>query len=309
MSIRVKTKVDIALLKQTRAQIDRIIAQMEDVKNANKIEITEWATESDLQPKEKFLLDFIRDHQGLSKQQIIDSPEIKSKIGTRNPVFRYLTRLEEYGLILTIPDELNSQLHHVYVNYENRIMMAINDIEEFERSYFLLLRSAIKRYFKILKEDQKSASELLISISALNTHFIGLYIVNLVYVWPREIQEKVTLNRLYTVVFSKLKQIQEKISSEFTGLTWDLASHLALAWFQLYPFRLESMYKNFEKNDLTNLADSVIDSLWRIKGPFHPVGGRTLKLKDEYDDEDWKDMLNDQREAEAIQKRRKASKV
>lgn len=84
-----------------------------------------------------------------------------------------------------------------------------------------------------------------------------------------------------------------------------MASHLTSSWYQLYPFRLDTIYEHFEKYDLTKEGDKAIDSLWKIKGPFYPVGGRTLKLRDKYDTDDWRQILKDQREVEKLKQRRK----
>lgn len=139
------------------------------------------------------MLDFIEGHPGLSKKQIVDSPEIISNVGTRNPVFRYLSNLEEYGFLRIIPDESNSQIHHVFINDENRIIRVIQDMEEFEKSYLSLLHDAKKKFFRIKMEDRKSAYDLLMSISSLNTHFIGIYIILVVYVCPGKSVKEIPL--------------------------------------------------------------------------------------------------------------------
>ena len=84
-----------------------------------------------------------------------------------------------------------------------------------------------------------------------------------------------------------------------------MAIHVASSWYQLYPFKLDTIYERFERYNLKKDGDKAIDSLWKIKGPFYPVGGRTLKLRDKYDTDDWRQILKDQREVEVLQKRRK----
>lgn len=117
-----------------------------------------------------------------------------------------MNNLISYGLISYRPTEIG-QGHHLFLNEESIIIRVLHEIEDFEGTYLPLLTNAVGIILSLIKNNQKAAaSELLNSIISLNTHFLGLYLVSGIFIWPKEIRDKDSVDRLYSIVFNRIKK-------------------------------------------------------------------------------------------------------
>lgn len=102
--------------------------------------------QSDLTDREKNVLEYVRRNPGTRKQGIVERLNHKGLGYSRVPLFKTISHLEEYGLIVVRPDQNNSQIHHLYVNNESNLFLLIQDFESFKNAFFVLLDKAKEKY-------------------------------------------------------------------------------------------------------------------------------------------------------------------
>ena len=119
---------------------------------------------------------------GITKQSIVDhfGQEGSGKY-SRVTIFKTISDLEKYGLIVVRPNQNNRQIHHLYVNNESILYSLIQDFQTFEHAFFVLLDKAKVKYIEYEKGATNpnyhfdSQRKYLASRFELSEHLLHIY--------------------------------------------------------------------------------------------------------------------------------------
>jgi hypothetical protein len=267
--------------------------------------------QADLSEKERAILEYIKSNPGTTKQGVVDVLDGRY---SRTTVFEGLKQLEKYGMIVIRKDKPNSQVHRLFINSSNLIITVVQDLDNFKAAFFILIEKA-KKVFEGYESEIKKIEdidididsarkienledELLDSIFSIHSHLINIYIVSASFTWNKVTNDKETLNKLYSIVFNKIQEIQLKISEVIT-IIYKRNDHVDFvrAMFSYPPaisfMHLEIMFHIFKRYKLENEFGPVMDLIWKISFDFIPFDDYSFfrRLKNKNKLKDWKWVL------------------
>jgi hypothetical protein len=168
--------------------------------------------------RRKIIVDLISEHQGCNAEYVKNG--VKDYIGSVK-VFRILKDLKEENIVIGKKSKPNSREIQLYINNDNLLVSVPRELEEFEKAFFTLLEKAKseyeRRYFSIVSRTYPyidSQSEfimimpLIIQPLQIFHEMVNVYTAYSILLWPKKIQDKDTLRELYTVVFTKIANMQ-----------------------------------------------------------------------------------------------------
>src|SRR5215207_5121925 len=248
----------------------------------------------------KPVMNFICDNQGCKAQDIVDG--IKKDL-SRAPIFDTLSELVKAGAV--IDEKINRRDHRYFLNEDNLLVSIPAELDQFKDYFFKLIHEVNRRFDTKIKEHDKKypkhlreddpddlewkmlhpvemRSRILYSLLGLYQHLVGMYILRSLSIWPQKIKNKEAINKLYTEVFNRFQEIQEKLKSELAPNEVGLYDIAVENLFILKPFDLEAIVGNFHKIGVDEQIEPVMDSLWEISNksiPFDLLGPSSRDLQ------------------------------
>jgi Fe2+ or Zn2+ uptake regulation protein len=246
------------------------------------------------------VMNFIRNNQGCKAQDIVEG--IKKDL-SRAPIFDTLSELVEQGAVRD--EKINRRDHRYFLNEDNLLVSIPAELDQFKDYFFKLIHEVNRRldtkikehdkkYPEHLREDDpddlewkmldpvKKRSRILYSLLGLYQHLVGMYILRSLSIWPKKIKNKEAINKLYTEVFNRFQEIQEKLTSDLAPNEVGLYDFAVENLFILKPFDLEVIVRNFYKIGVDEQIEPVMDSLWEISNksiPFDLLGPSSRDLQ------------------------------
>jgi hypothetical protein len=231
----------------------------------------------DLEERDWRVMRYIKDNPGTSKEGVVRG---MNGDPSRITVLKILDKLEQYELIISTKDKPNSQRLHLYINKEDVFVSVSQDLEEFKNTFFVLLDKTVERARHIPARDDKIGifSMLYDDFLIFYYHILGLHITYGLRKWPNEIKDHETASRLYTVIFSRMLEIQTKIfdiqnmiSNEiyhdeimYNRMNSRPQKQFIISPYLLTPKFMAEVTEKAEKYGLTIEAEAVLDISWKI---------------------------------------------
>jgi hypothetical protein len=194
--------------------------------------------DTDLQEREKEIFEYIKNNQGVIKKNVEDA--FKKKTGfSKKPVLRIISMLQESGMVVVRPDETNSLIHHLFVNYENMLVSVVAKLDDFIKSFLTLFRRSVEvfndHYSSVSTITEGSRSfpnpsklpEIIpLTLDALNIFqdVVNVYNISSIVLWPGKIRDKDTLYKLYTMIFRRIVDTYFRISEILSTLKPSIAN-------------------------------------------------------------------------------------
>jgi hypothetical protein len=262
----------------------------------------------DEQGRRNILIEFIRTHPGCTKEKIIKD---KATHISRATVFKLLEELENEGIVNEVMEKENSRDHKLFVNDSNLLVIIPKELEEFENAFFPLFKKA-KREFEYRSKKSKFNSSEFSPIYQLISQplFMFYQVVNSYYIqslmlWPRIILEEDALKKLYTIVFTKIANMQSRISEILRSLNApNMNVGLEAAMLRRMLYATEKMmisYDIFTKFRMQKEMESLLDSLWKINSDYQEyafpepkIYGWNFKYRD--DNYNWRKLIELQKQ-------------
>jgi hypothetical protein len=260
------------------------------------------------QQRRNTLIEFIRKHPGCTKEKIVKQEAIQI---SRVTVFKLLEELKNEGIVDEVMEKGNSRDHKLFVNTSNLLVIVPKELEEFEKAFFPLFEKA-KREFQYRAKKSKFNSSEFSSIYQLISQplFMFYQVVNSYYIrslmlWPTIILEEDALKNLYTIVFTKIANMQSRISEILRSLnTPNMNVGLEAAMLRRMLYATEKMmisYDIFTKFGMQKEMESLLDSLWKINldyqehaFPEPKIYGWNFKYRD--DSYSWRKLMELQKQ-------------
>lgn len=297
-----------------------------------------YMTDIDLTERQKAILEYVRKYPNSTIKERIIAALTEQGLGSRKTILNDIKTLEGYSLLRVDKEKPNSQVHYVSIREDSTLLKVMEEVDHLTKTFSSLIDASKGQISYLLDECQesdwskeRSHSEMIefinqieksgkpvdpetgihvIQESLLNLfqHLIGVYMLYSVFVWPRKVQDKVTFDRLYTVVFGKIKELGFKLSEVLQqGYTELMIGEIVDQIFTLKPHKLDETLRYFENHALDKYAHPVLDSLWKASLPFigdallynyqctEEVREDRLKLIDEWKLADWRQVLKRKR--------------
>jgi hypothetical protein len=218
----------------------------------------------------KKIVHYIRYHQGCLTEEAIEG--VKSHM-SRSTFFKDLQKLVEDKEVKK--EQSNKRDHRLYVEIDNPAVFVPQQLDELEKKFKNLLEGSKKEYFKKPPQDDKylftSYHPFYIAPFLLLHMIIDSYVIQSTLIWPRKIQDKQGLAKIYTIIFSKIASMQLLVSKSLLSMDQnkydDYMSNIVGLSTRNRLSHAECMsacLKLYEGYEIKQQVESIFDSLWEI---------------------------------------------
>jgi hypothetical protein len=274
-------------LEKIRKNIDDALKKSASLRSVREMSIRVDGTGID--EKDKKIINYIRYNPEIIKQNVIDAFN-KIPGYSRKPILKRINRLEKLGMIIVKPDEANSQIHHLSVNYVNELSLLIVDLDSFKACYFNL----IDKIDYLLKDKHLSfdgflgLTENYWLVNAVLTPLkliLNLYNTFDLFLPVRNLDSE-SLHRKFAIIRTTIIEIQTRLHNSILNeplirscdsyfANTSLYENLNLtnnilngAMWGVNHKNIESMLVVFEKYGLSEISEALLDSLWKLIDPI-----------------------------------------
>jgi hypothetical protein len=275
--------------------VDDILKKSISLPSSEKISVR--PEKSDLDEKEKTILDYIKNNPGDIKQTVVDA--FKIKVGySRKPVLKIVNKLERYGLIIVRPDKENIRKHHLFINNENALVLLIEIIDSFKQNYFTIIDGV-----EMLDDNKISnmafieRSKLIESIILPFKSFTLLMQYNL-FGQSETPSNKLILDKKFGIFHTAMQEIYLKLyqSKILKILTDDNEGQILIHLFSnnangLRPENIIEMLKTFELYGLRENIEKLMDPLWKLSYPILPFVHSHYRRYNTKELKDWRRVI------------------
>jgi hypothetical protein len=213
--------------------------------------------------RKKEIINFIRYNHGCSPEEAFQG--VKNKMA-RSTFFKLLISLKGDQEIIAV--NANKRDHKLYVNSSNPLISVPRELDEFENYFYPLLDRSKEKLEKYLSSGQDKVTvyyDILGDTFLLFSELVRIYNYRALLIWPKQIKDSGTLDRLYVIVFSKLKEIQVEIINRIGSLIPNSEeSFLGAIGKDLLIFFPETSHRlldGFRKSGMEKEAKPVLDYL------------------------------------------------
>jgi predicted transcriptional regulator len=277
--------------------------------------------------RQRIILDFIRSNPSCNAQYVVE--KLENQI-SRVTVFKILHKLMENGAVksyLENNQKRNARDHKLYVEEGNPLVSVRLELDKFEGAYFDLfnkslleldtehISATLVRIRKTRPYDASRAIEFLEQLGRLVENLfhifysmVDAYLFRFLFIWSRKISDQQVLQQLYSMVFSKIADMQTRISESFKSTTLrDINNFIA-------PFIVERFrgyigvdeepkgsrtflqyLDSFKEFGLEKEIEAVIDSLWKIIGDLQQYvypEPRIYRWPFKYGEDNWRKLVS-----------------
>ena len=286
-----KIPVDYSQLLKIRNDIDGLLGTNTPIlptKNLSHIkEVKKIDYEYELDSLEKDILNYITNNPSTSKENIVKNLGKSSRV----PILRKIKYLQNIGYIIVKKNETNSQIHELYYNDENSLSVLIKNLEDFKKTYFILLDNIKNTLVELSRNCEK---QMKIIIEASDTNNTDLSCGNLQALYQHIISplRNLILILLYSsfipfnlrmynenAVVGKLSIINDFIKDVIIKLIeifpkspkWQIDNEVSVIQgleYEMLPSSIEKNINFFSIYILKERAEDLWESIWKLIYPF-----------------------------------------
>ena len=236
------------------------------------------------------IINYVYSHQGCLTEEAFNG--VKEHMA-RSTFFKHMKILIDQKRIKVV--NVNKRDHRLYP-YTDLLVSVPEELGKFKDAFFILAEK-VKQYSKLIEALDKNRQKgevtdehihdsvdfvhkkwaALDSVILLYQHLVGMCILAGIFIWPTKVNDNKAINKVYEVAFSRLQEIQQKLSELFPpGFNYPLTKKTVGDLFQLEPHKLDFVARSFYGLGLNKQIEPVLDSLWEISNssiPFsrHPA--------------------------------------
>lgn len=235
----------------------------------------------------KMIVDFISLHAGCSVEECFNGI---TEHMARSTFFKLLSELKADDEVMV--EKRNKRDQKLFLNNNNLLVSAPKELEQFEKAFTsftkklkkiqssLMLQAFLDfKKVKLIEIDTSNISPSFIQIQQLSMkklsiffRMIDSFLFRCILSWPKQIQDRETLKKLYHIVFIKIADmsmnfIQSCTDSKFSELDLLISNyHLSDHVFKKLGGvgSLCSYQEKFKKIGMQKEIESVIGSLWDV---------------------------------------------
>lgn len=263
--------------------------------------------------RRKVIIDFISNNPGCNQQEIVRHLEGKS---SRQTVLKDVDQLQEDGIIYYEIQKENSRDHHFYVKDDNILVSVSKELDEFDKNYFSALTKIKEKFDKLYLKTKKDhvigetkEQNLVVFKPLLNVlsqsveilyEVLDVYILRCILVWPKTVKKEDIIKKLYSIVISKISDIQFRMSeilSSFKAGNFYLVTQLSVYQRIYGTANFQRHLDDFKHADISEI-EPLLNSIWKINKDLlsnscpEPA---LYKWDFDYKKDSWKKLLDLQR--------------
>ncbi|MGA7369283.1 MAG: hypothetical protein WBX01_09145 [Nitrososphaeraceae archaeon] len=266
---RVRDSLDDLLEKGTKQGTARS-AEQQPVYNSNY----------KLDEKETKIVEYVKQNPGRTKEDVVKN----LKDYSRMTVLRAIARLLDRGVIIATYEHKRSRITHLYVNVRKEIFSIGETLGVFQYSYSEFIDEAIGVIESKLsgkggmKYKAKMCMQLVYKLTELYKFVSISYITSDIFLWSKRPLDNDTLHYKFEHFFHTMKEIHYKLleMASRLGLDHEEAESMVCNMMVSSDYRcskvdLFNMLKYFEKINLSNALEPVVDAFWALSYPILPL--------------------------------------
>ena len=291
--------------------------------------------------RQKTIIDFIRLNPYCNIEAVVKGVKDDVSRATVFKLLRELIENGSVRRYLENNHKRNARDHKLVVEQDNPLVYVRSELDNFERAYFDLFsksvvefnsriedaRKAILDFGERIVVDDKTSDEdsdramaeleklddsgnraiydlggLLYNMFNVFYSMVDAYLFRFLSIWPQKIHDKRVLQQLYSIVFSRIADMQTHISEILNSLDTVGVIETNTRLLMRDRFRtkdglgpLERFSQNFKEIGKEKEIEPVIGSLWKILGELRPhiyPEPQTHGWPFEYEEDDWKKLLS-----------------
>jgi hypothetical protein len=271
------------------------------VKNRQQFEITP-------QQREQMVIDYISEHQGCTKAAI--TRRLENEI-SKKTIDKIVNEMIEDDIIEPKKENRNSRNIKLFLKESNLLVSIPKQLEQFDNSFTLLVDKTGRKIMlsEIGIPISKAAGIPIDSSSILSSQqifqllniklsvfyrVIDSILLQSMIVWPKKIEDKKTLKKLYVDAFSKIADIMIKFSEQhIDAIFWNISLESQIIDRLQGAVALLEFQQIYDNVGMKQEIDSVLDSIWNIdKDIRHLVYKEKEYLGIDFkEDDDWRKLL------------------
>jgi hypothetical protein len=250
--------------------------------------------------KRRLITEYIYNNPNCNKQSVVRA--LYGKL-SRVPVINTIKELCEDNVITARKENQNSRDHKLSVNTGNILFKVSKELDDFDKSFFVLLKRVSKEYDRLYSHkiprdsQQRDILNLLSECFHIFYELVDIYLVRSVLEWPKIVTDRETKRQIYSMVFTKIIDIylrmSETCSSRKLGF---LASNTTISFQRriYYTEKLIHHFNSFTNGGMEKEIDDVLECMWNINNDFkrlafpEPV---VYGWKFDYTKDGWKDLI------------------
>ena len=229
--------------------------------------------------RRKLIIDYITANPGSNQQDIVRHLEDKS---SRQTVLKDVDQLQEDEIIYYETQKENSRDHKFYVKDDNILVSVSKELDEFDKNYFSALTKIKEKFDKLYlktkkdrvigetKEQNLVAFKPLLNVLSQSVEILyevlDVYILRCILVWPNTVKKEDIIKKLYSIVISKISDIQfrmKEILSSFKAGNFYLVTLLSVYQRIYGTANLQRHLNDFKDVEISEI-EPLLDSIWKI---------------------------------------------
>jgi hypothetical protein len=238
-----------------------------------------WYTSSmDIREQQRIIINFISNNQFCNSEDIVKG--VKNHI-SRVLVFRNLRGLVADGAVRD--NRINRRDHRYSVDENNLLVQIPKQLDDFKQAYFLLIDKYRERFSVPGNKNKVSIFQKygeFTDILSIYESVIQLYLWCGIHVWPKKIRDNESLSKLYTLLFSKLSEIQLNLAEKSRAILkeYDMIEGMITSY-SVPTVTKKSLLKSSKKAHSVKELNAVMGFIDSIKSSldneaFNTAGGK-----------------------------------
>ena len=228
------------------------------------------------------IINYIISHEGCTRADLVRGLE---KDLSKKTVYKLAGLMIKEGILKHPEDRKNSKKSplKLFVN-KNNLLGSVNvELEQFYSSFISFFdRTNEKIIFPMFHNSSEIAADIILQLSeerlALFFRMVECIFIRSVTKWPKRIQDKKTLKKIYRDTFARISDMLIDIAENHEIPSFVLESNLEkLAMTKLRGGALFEFWKKFKDYGMQQEIERVIDAIWNLEKEIQKIAYRDLE--------------------------------
>jgi len=254
-----------------------------------------------LDEKETKIVEYVKKNSGGTKEDVVKNVRDYSRM----TILRTITGLLDRGVIIVTHKHKRSRITHLYVNVPKEIFSIGETLGAFQYAYSELIDEAIEVLSSKLSAKgsieykTKSCLQLVYKLAELYKFVCITYITSDIFLWSRRPLDNDVLHYKFEHFFQTMKnihsnllEIASRLGIESKEVERMVCNMVVSSDYTCSKVDLFNMLKFFEKNNLSEALEPVVDAFWALSYPILPLINMSYRKHQKNGTlKDWRNMF------------------
>ena len=229
--------------------------------------------------REQMVIDYICEHQGCTKADI--TRRLENEI-SKKTIDKIVNEMIEDDIIEPKKENRNSRNIKLFLKENNLLVSIPKQLEQFDNAFTVLVNKTGRKIMESeigipiskaagipndssLRLSSQQIFQLLKIKLSIFYRVIDSILLQSLIVWPKKIEDKETLKKLYVDAFSKIADTMIKFSEQhIDAIFWNISLESQIIDRLQGAVALLEFQQIYDNVGMKKEIDSVLDSLWNI---------------------------------------------